>query len=95
MGKIVCTEQLGELTKSALEMSTVTEAKQHQKKALQWARRAVSLNRNQFTLFNLAKVCANNGRKKEALKYAEEAMEFDITDEEFDLIYNLIISLED
>lgn len=69
------------------------EANHYKKKALQWARHAADIDRNKLTLFNLAKVYECNGRKMDALRCAKEVLEFDLAEEETQLVKEYIEEL--
>lgn len=68
--------------------------KQYKEKAIQWARKAVDIDRNKDTLYNLAKVYEYNGRKKDAIKWAKEILKFDLTEDELMFIETYITDLE-
>lgn len=82
------------LTKSALQLSNEEVTQPYKEKAIQWALRALSLNRNKHTLYNLARVYANNGKKEDAIQYAKQVLELELVEEEYTLVENFIRNLE-
>lgn len=71
-----------QLLENAIALASRTQNENTRKKALEWALKAIELDRNKHSLYSLAIVYENIGEKQKAIETATGILELDLDDEE-------------
>ncbi len=83
-----------ELAETAVKFSYTIEEPMYKERALNWAKQALELERNKHTTFMLAIVYKNNGLTDDAIRLTKETLQFELDEEEQQVVHEYLEELE-
>lgn len=81
------------LATNAFQLVQASTEEVHRQKAMAWAERAVQLNRSANNVYTLARVYKLAGRHDKALHTAQQLYDFDLSEEDIEMVDELIAEL--